>query len=159
MNIYNTYRSNINAKYNRMIEEQKEEKNKPTQEEIKRLNYEATKKACIDLFNKIKIGVDISLRDVDYTGARYEFMKSLKLFEIDDKIIEDFKKIAEIKVDKERRIENSKKNSIIDSLKPTEKDNDKIIRYVHNNEILYYFKLVLSAGRNLSDLITEAENQ
>jgi hypothetical protein len=159
MNEYEKYRASVNAKYKKLLEEIETQEKAPSQEEIKLLNYKAAKEGCIDLFSKIKSGKDVSLSDVDFVGARYEFMKSLNLFEIDGEIIDDFKKLAISKVEKELMKEsiNERKRGVFDSIKKTETQQEKITRYTHNHEILYYFKLVCSTGRELSEIIELAE--
>ena len=54
MKLYEHHRANVRSKYDRLLDEKKEKENKPTPEEIEKLNYETIRKSCLDMFEELK---------------------------------------------------------------------------------------------------------
>jgi len=165
-NAYNNYRMATKMKYERILEEQQEEANKPTPDQIKQRNYSSKKRACIQLFEEHKKTPITDISKVDNPELnRYKFLSVLCLFSYTEEEKIEFAKKAEIILKEENdKIAEKKKGkekeiiagTVIKDLFFTN-DKEKLEAYTNNLQILHYFNDLILDGKELSDEIARAE--
>ena len=162
MNRYEVYRAATMFKYRAALEEQKEKERQKekTPEEIKKLNYEAVKSACIDLFERCK-NTSIRVSDVDISnkGIRYGFLKSLKLLSYTQEQIDNLKIKANHIIANEALSKPKKENPFKAIVTTPQSEQEKLNGYIKNLMVLDYIKYLIVSNRDLKAEIERAEKE